>query len=49
MAEAILLRNKNGDSVGDVRYIGHSLERGYGSLRLSDYLGKPTPDFICYL
>ncbi|MEQ1561712.1 MAG: hypothetical protein ABL899_03275 [Nitrospira sp.] len=49
MAEAILLRNKKGESVGDIRYIGHSLERGYGSLRLSDYLGKPTPEFVCYI
>lgn len=49
MAEAILLRTKKGEPVGDIRYIGHSLERGYGSLRLSDYLGKPTPDFICYI
>jgi hypothetical protein len=49
MAQAILLRTEDGSHVGDIRYIGHSLERGYGSLRLSDYLGKPTPDFVCYL
>ena len=49
MAHAILLKTKNEEPVGDIRYIGHSLERGYGSLRISDYKGKPTPDFICYL
>lgn len=49
MAQAILLRNSLGEYIADIRYIGHSLERGYGSLRISDYLGKPTPDFICYL
>lgn len=49
MAQAILLRNSKNEHVGDVRYIGHSLERTYGSLRISDYQGKPTPDFICYL
>lgn len=49
MAKAILLRTKNGEPIGDIRYIGHSLEREYGSLRLSDYLGKPTPEFICYV
>lgn len=49
MAEAVLLCNSKGECVSDIRYIGHSLERGYGSLRISDYQGKPTPDFICYL
>lgn len=49
MAYAILLKTKNEEPIGDIRYIGHSLERGYGSLRISDYQGKPTPDFICYL
>lgn len=49
MAKAILLKINNEEPVGDIRYIGHSLERGYGSLRISDYKGKPTPDFICYL
>lgn len=49
MAQSLLLKTKNGDQIADVRYVGHSLERGYGSLRLSDYLGKPTPDFVCYL
>jgi len=48
MAQAILLKTHKGEPVSDVRYIGHSLERGYGSLRLSDYLNKPTPDFVCY-
>jgi len=49
MAQAILLKNKKEEPVVDIRYIGHSLERGYGSLRISDYKGKPTPDFIYYL
>lgn len=49
MAQAILLCNSKKEHIGDVRYIGHSLERTYGSLRISDYQGKPTPDFICYL
>ncbi len=49
MVQAILLKNSKGQPFADIRYIGHSLERGYGSLRISDYLGKPTPDFICYL
>ncbi len=49
MAQAILLKTEKGEPVADIRYIGHSLERGYGALRLSDYKGKPTPDFICYL
>lgn len=48
MAQIILLKTKKGEPIGDIRYIGHSLERGYGSLRLSDYLNKPTPDFVCY-
>lgn len=46
MAQAILMRTASGNTVSDIRYIGHSLERGYGSLRLTDYKGKPTPDFI---
>jgi hypothetical protein len=49
MAQAILLCNSKKEHLGDIRYIGHSLERNYGSLRISDYQGKPTPDFICYL
>lgn len=49
MAQAILLCNSKKEHIGDIRYIGHSLERGYGSLRISDYQGKPTPDFVCYL
>jgi hypothetical protein len=48
MAQAILMRTASGVTVPDIRYIGHSLERGYGSLRLTDYKNKPTPDFICY-
>ncbi len=47
MAQAILLCTRSGKPVADVRYVGHSLERSYGSLRLTDYQGKPTPDFIC--
>lgn len=47
MAQAILLRTKEGSVIADVRYVGHCLERSYGSLRLTDYLGKPTPDFVC--
>jgi len=49
MAQSILLRTKKGENIADIRYIGHSLERGYGSLRLSDYMNKPTPEFVCYL
>lgn len=49
MAHAVLMYTKSGEPVADIRYIGHSLERGYGSLRLSDYQGKPTPDFVCYI
>ena len=49
MAHAILMYTKFGEPIADVRYVGHSIERGYGSLRLSDYQGKPTPDFICYI
>ncbi len=49
MAQAILLKTSEGNPISDVRYIGHSLERGYGSLRMSDYQGKPTPDFICLI
>ena len=49
MAQAILLKTGSGNPIADVRYIGHSLEREYGSLRISDYLGKATPDFICRL
>ena len=47
MAQAILLHTATGKVIADVRYIGHCLERSYGSLRLTDYLGKPTPDFVC--
>jgi len=49
MAEAILLRTSKGEDISDIRYIGHSLERGYGCLRVSDYEDKPTPDFVCYI
>lgn len=49
MAYAILLRTSKGEDIADIRYIGHSLERGYGCLRISDYENKPTPDFVCYL
>lgn len=49
MARAILLHTSRWEPVADIRYVGHSLERGYGSLRISDYLGKPTPDFVCFL
>jgi hypothetical protein len=49
MAQVILLCNSKKEHIGDIRYIGHSIERGYGSLRISDYQGKPTPDFVCYL
>ncbi len=49
MGQAILLRTAQKEVVADIRYVGHSLERGYGSLRLSDYQGKPTPDFVTYL
>lgn len=49
MGRVILMRVKSGEPVGDIRYIGHSIERGYGSLRITDYLNKPTPDFICYI
>ncbi|MBI4276805.1 hypothetical protein HY629_03135 [Candidatus Uhrbacteria bacterium] len=48
MAQALLLHSSKREAIGDARYIGHSLERGYGSLRISDYQNKPTPDFICY-
>ena len=47
MAQAMLLRTRSGKPIADVRYVGHCLERSYGSLRLTDYQGKPTPDFIC--
>lgn len=47
MAQAILLSTHTGKPIADVRYVGHCLERSYGSLRLTDYQGKPTPDFIC--
>ena len=47
MAQAILLRTATGKSIADVRYIAHCLERSYGSLRLTDYQEKPTPDFVC--
>jgi hypothetical protein len=47
MGRALLLRTSDGQQVADVRYVGHSLDRGYGSLRISDYMGKPTPDFVC--
>lgn len=33
----------------DTRYIGHSLMRGYGSLRVSDMGTKETPTLISYL
>lgn len=49
MAYAILLRTSKDQDIADVRYIGHSLERGYGCLRISDFENKPTPDFVCYL
>ena len=49
MGRAILLNIKNKEPISDIRYIGHSLERGYGSLRMSDYLGKPTPDVIGHI
>jgi len=47
MAKSILVRTVNGQPIVDVRYVGHSLERGYGSLRINDYQDKPTPDYIC--
>ncbi len=49
MAQSILLVNSRGENIADIRYVGHSLERGYGSLRISDYGDKPTPDFVCYI
>ncbi|MFM2357702.1 MAG: hypothetical protein RJA61_439 [Candidatus Parcubacteria bacterium] len=49
MAYAILLRTNTDEDIADMRYIGHSLERGFGCLRVSDYEEKPTPDFVCYL
>lgn len=49
MGQALLLKTDDGQPIADVRYVGHSLERGYGSLRLSDYQGKPTPDFFDWI
>jgi hypothetical protein len=47
MAQSLLLKTSTGHPIADTRYIGHSLEREYGSLRISDYMNKPTPDFVC--
>ena len=49
MSMSLLLKMPDGEPVMDTRYVGHCLEREYGSLRLSDYKGKPTPDFLCYI
>jgi hypothetical protein len=49
MGQSLLLRNTDNEFVVDVRYAGHSLVRGYGSLRINDYEDKETPDFVCYL
>lgn len=49
MGRALLLKVAGNQQVADARYVGHSLDRGYGSLRISDYMGKPTPNFICHI
>ncbi|MBX4212446.1 hypothetical protein KW787_03280 [Candidatus Pacearchaeota archaeon] len=48
MGSALLLRTADGIPIADHRYIGHSLKRGYGSLRISDYQGKPLPIFLAH-
>ncbi len=49
MAQALLMQTSRGENIADIRYVGHSLERDYGSLRFSAYEDKKVPEFICYI
>lgn len=47
MVQSILILSADTKkNVVDQRYIAHSLMRGYGSLRINSYQGKPIPKFI---
>ena len=49
MHTMLLLRTRKGERFVDESYMDLSLRRGYGSLRITDYVAKGVPEFMCTL
>lgn len=49
MYQTLLERNEKKETIFDIRYIAHSLLRKYGSLRVTENMGKSIPKFITNL